>query len=181
MQSNLWDLYPDVWPTKASFFSWLRGSLRRAVWEKYPIKLRFKNSACGKPPPDYSGKAKSGTHCALTGEWIAKSYLEVDHIRGNASLRDWDDLEPFVRHLCTTEDNLQLVSKEAHKIKSYAEKRGISFAEARAEKAAIKIIKEKRDLTELENYGIIPARTQKARRTQLVQILSQEYGFSGDI
>ena len=29
-----WEAYPDVWPTKASFFSWLRGGLRRALWEK---------------------------------------------------------------------------------------------------------------------------------------------------
>ena len=176
MKDELWELYPEIWPTKASFFSWLRGCLRRAVWEKYPIKIQVKNEGCSAPPDDYQGRAKSGAFCSLSGVWVPKSYLEVDHIIGNVSLKDWNDVEPFVKHLCAVKENLQLVSKEAHKIKSYAEKQGLSFADARAEKEAIRIIKAKQDLTTLESYGIIPARTQAARRKQLAQILSQEYG-----
>lgn len=166
---ELWEEYPEIWPTKASFFSWLRGALRRAVWEKYPIKMRFKNNACSPPPKGYVGKAKSGANCALSNEWVAKSYLEVDHILGNASLRDWSDVLPFIQHLCAREDNLQLVSKEAHKIKSYAEKQGISFKEASAEKQAIKIIKDKKDLQWLSDCGIVPASSQAKRREQIVK------------
>lgn len=140
---ELWRIYPEIWSTKAKFFQYLRGQLRRALWERYPPKLRFKNKQCTKPPKWYKGRAKSGTECALTGDWYAKSHLEVDHIVGNASLQDWDDLVPFILHLLTTEDNMQLVSKEAHRIKSYADKHGLSFEQAKKEKMIIEKCKQK--------------------------------------
>lgn len=137
MQNNLWEIYPHVWKTKAAFFSWLRGGLRRAVWEKYPVKLEFKNEVCSPPPEGLETRAKSGAYCALTGEWVGKSKGEIDHIKGNASLNDWNDVLPFIQHLCATKDNLQFVDKEAHKIKSYAERQGISFEEAIIRKKVI--------------------------------------------
>lgn len=136
-----WEEHPDVWPTKAKFFAWLRGCFRKAIWNRYPGKVKVKNARCGKPPEDYTGRAKSGAYCSLTGEWVGKSALEVDHIVGEVSLRDWGDVETFCRHLCASEDNLQLVSKEAHKIKSYAERMGLTFAEAELEKEVIKFKK----------------------------------------
>lgn len=138
---KLWELYPEIWSTKAKFFSFLRGNLRRALWEKYPVKIQFKNRACSPPPEGYTGRAKSGLVCPISGEWTGKSMLEVDHIKGEASLRDWEDLEPFILHLLTTHDNMQLLSKESHKIKSYAERVGISLEEAILEKKVIQFKK----------------------------------------
>jgi len=132
-----WEYYPEVWPTRASFFSWLRGGLRRAIWEKYPGKIIYKKSHLTKPPEGYTGKAKSGAVCALTGVWTGNSKLQVDHIVGEASLRDWCDIESFARHLCTNDDNMQLVEVEAHKIKSYSERQGMSFEDAMFEKKYI--------------------------------------------
>lgn len=140
---ELWNKYPDIWPTKASFFAWLRGALRRAVWEKYPPKMQFKNESCGPPPSSYKGKGRSGAPCALTGKWECKSKLEVDHIKGHVSLKDWDDVLEFIIHLCGSKEDFQLVTKEAHKIKSYAERKGISFEEAILEKKVIAFSKKK--------------------------------------
>jgi len=168
MSKKLWELYPDIWPTKSSFFTFLRGSLRRAVWEKYPVKLQFKNEQCDPPPVGYTGRAKSGTNCALTGEWEGKSKLEVDHIKGNVSLQDWEDVLPFVQHLCASKDNLQLVTKAAHKIKSYADRMGITFEEASIVKEAIAICKIKgNDKVWLEAKGIIPDSNAAKRRKQI--------------
>lgn len=130
-----WVKYPDVWPTKAKFFAWLRGGLRKGLFMKYPPKIIFKQSKCGPPPKWYRGKAKKGTECELTGKWTPISSLEVDHVEGHVSLKDWDDLLPFIFHLL--DDEFQLLSKEAHKIKSYAERMGISFEEAVLRKRAI--------------------------------------------
>lgn len=141
-KKNPWEAYPDVWSTKAKFFTWLRGAFRKAVWSRYPGRIKFKNERCEKPPEGYTGRAKSGAYCALTGEWVGKSNLEVDHVIGEASLREWADVESFIRHLCPTDDNMQLVSREAHKIKSYAERMGITFAEAVIEKQVIAFGKE---------------------------------------
>lgn len=132
-----WEEYSEVWPTKASFFNWLRGRFREAVWNRFPGKIILKSQVCKPPPEDYEGKAKSGAPCSLTGIWTGKSKLEVDHIQGGATLKEWSDIEPFIRHLCAPQSNLQVVSKEAHKIKSYAERMGITFEEAKLKKQVI--------------------------------------------
>ena len=169
-----WEEYPDLWASKSSFFAWLRGGLRRAIWEKYPPKLEFKNSAAYTPPPTYKGKAKRLGKCALSGDEQPISKMEVDHIQGHVSLKDWEDVLPFIQHLCASKQNMQLVSKEAHKIKSYAEKMGISFEEALIEKQAIQIVKEKKDKQWLQTRGITPAGNAKARREQIVNKLKGE-------
>ena len=177
-KKNPWEAYPDVWPTKAKFFTWLRGAFRKAVWSHYPGRIKFKNERCEKPPEGYTGKAKSGAYCALTGEWVGKSNLEVDHVIGEASLREWADVESFIRHLCPTADNMQLVSKEAHKIKSYAERMGITFAEAVIEKKVIafgkeSVAKQREVLTSVCKYETI-ASNARGRAAQYREWLYKE-------
>lgn len=169
-----WLWYPDIWPTKSKFYTWLRGSLRKAVWNTSPIKITFKNKACSAPPPDYTGRAKSGAYCALSGEWDGKSALQVDHLVGNVSLNDEGDILDFIKHLIPPPNSLQLVTKEAHKIKSYAEKQGVSYTDAYAEKKAIEIIKSKKDVEFLKSKGIAPASNVKLRREQLVNYFKQQ-------
>lgn len=170
---NPWEESPHIWPTKASFFAFLRGNLRRAVWEKWPPKFEFKNEVCAPPPEGYKGRSRSGAYCALTGEWVGKSAAEVDHIKGNVSLQDWEDVLPFIKHLCASKDNLQYVSKEGHKIKSLAERKNLSFNDAMIEKKAISIIKSKGDKKWLEDRGVEPASNQKLRRQQIVDYLKE--------
>lgn len=141
MSRKPWEEYPEIWKTEAAFWTYVRGGLRRGLWEKSPIKLSYKNNNVGKPPEGYTGRAKTGTECALTGEWTGKSKLEVDHMDGHKSLLCWGDVLEFILHLIPPPDSLQLVDKEAHKIKSYAERKGISFEEAVIEKKAIAICK----------------------------------------
>lgn len=176
MNKEPWDEAPHIWPTKASFFSYLRGALRRAVWERWPLKIEFKNEQCAPPPEGYTGRAKSGAYCALSGEWVGKSAAEIDHVVGNVPLKDWEDVLPFIQHLCATKDNMQYVSKAAHKIKSYAEKEGLSFEEAAATKRAIELIKTKQDKTFLESKGLTVGSNQKTRREQIIKYLMEE-GF----
>ena len=149
-----WKEYPNIWPTKAKFFAWLRGGLRLGLWNKSPIKITFKNKGVDKPPEGIETRAKTGAYCALTGEWTGKSKLEIDHKIGNVSLNDEDDILNFIKHLVPSYIDLQLVDKEAHKIKSFAERKGISFTEALAQKRAIAAMKQpievqNRQLTEL--------------------------------
>ena len=168
---NPWEEAPHIWPTKSSFFTFLRGALRRAVWEKWPLKLEFKNQVCEPPPEDYKGRAKSGAYCALSGEWTGKSAGEIDHLLGHVSLKDWDDVLTFIQHLCASKDNMQFVSKEAHKIKSYAERMGISYGQAITEKTIIAIFKEKKDIQFLKERGVTPASNATKRKQQIREIL----------
>ncbi len=169
-----WVEAPHIWPTKASFFSYLRGAFRRAVWEKWPLKFEFKNSVCEPPPEGYTGRAKTGACCALTGEWTGKSAAEIDHILGNASLQGWEDVVPFLQHLCASVDNMQYVSKEAHKIKSYAEKQGISFEEAAIQKQALSLCKTGQEKEWLVERSVVPATSAVKRRAQVVEQLRKE-------
>lgn len=169
-----WIEHPHIWKTKAAFFSWLRGGLRRAIWEKYPPKLEFKNQACSAPPEGYEGRARSGAYCALTGVWTGKSKLEVDHIEGEASLKDWSDVLPFVLHLCASQSNMQVVDKEAHKVKSYAERNNMTFQQALIEKQVITLCKKPagEQHSWLLDHGVEPAKSAAARRNQIREVLS---------
>jgi hypothetical protein len=166
-----WEDYPNIWPTKSKFFTWLRGSLRNAVWNKSPIKIIFKNEACSAPPDGYDGRAKSGAYCALSGKWEGKSKLEIDHIEGNVSLNDEGDILDFLKHLIPPPNSLQCVTKEAHKIKSHAERKGISYEESEAEKKAIQLEKAKTDKAYILEKGETPERNAKLRREQLVRLI----------
>ena len=169
-----WEEYPELWKTEGQFWTYLRGCIRRGLWEKSPVKLDFKNKNCFPPPEGYTGRAKSGQYCALSGKWEGKSKLEVDHIEGNVSLSSWDDVLPFILHMIPPKGSMQLVTKEAHKIKSHQEKRGFeTFEEAAADKEAIQICKGNESKW-LHNRGITPAKNAKLRRHQVFEKLLEE-------
>lgn len=171
-EKKLWELYPNIWATESAYMSWLRGGIRRYLWAKNPVKLEFiKQNRIKIPNPNPKGKVKEvwGGVCALTGNTHPIGDMEVDHKEGNHSLKTLDDLVPFVKGIVMiTLDDLQLVSKEAHKIKSYAEKQGISFEEAKIEKEVIEIIKQKKDKAYLQEHHLPVSSTQSLRRKTIV-------------
>lgn len=172
-----WVEYPNIWKTKAAWLSWLRGGIRRALWNKSPCKLEFiKKNRIKIPNPNPRGRVAEvwGAQCALTGEVLPLNLVQVDHKDGNNSLREIEDIQSFVEAIAiVTMDDLQFVSTEAHKIKSHSEKMGISFEEAVHIKKAIKMEKDKTLVAFLKDNGIIPASTAKVRRDQAVKFLME--------
>lgn len=180
-EKKLWEFYPHIWSSESAYMSWLRGGLRRYLWSKNPVKLEFiKQNRIKIPNPNPKGKVKEvwGGVCALTGNTYVIGDMEVDHISGNHSLKTIDDLVPFVKGIVmVTLEDLQLVSKEAHKIKSYAEKQCISFEEAKAEKTAIDLIKKGVDKQFLIDHNVKAENigsTQLKRRKQIVELLLEQ-------
>ena len=173
-----WLEYPHIWATKAAFMSFLRGGIRRALWNRSPIKLEFiKKNRIRIDNPNPRGRVEKvwGAICSVCGGQFSLKDTEIDHRVGNHSLKDLDDLQPFIEGIvCVSESMLSFCCKPCHKCKSHAEKMGISFDEAFAEKEAIKIVKEKKDLTWLTDRGIVPLRSQKQRRTQIVEHILKE-------
>lgn len=173
-----WISHPEIWANETAWWTYIRGCLR-ATWSRNPVKHELLKAERRQiPNPNPKGKKATvwGCTCKMCGKEEIMKNIQVDHIVEAGSLKSVEDIQGFVeRLLFVTKDDLRVVCKECNSALAYASKQGLSFAEARAEKEAIRIIKAKQDLTTLESYGIIPARTQAARRKQLAQILSQEY------
>lgn len=177
-EKKLWEIYPHIWKTESAYMSWIRGGIRRSLWNRHPVKLEFiKLNRVKIPNPNPKGKIDKvwGGVCALTGETHVIANLEVDHQKGNHSLQTLKDIEQFISGIVNiTLEDLQFVSKEAHKIKSYAEKQCISFEEAKAEKTAIELIKKGVDKQFLIDHNVKAENigsTQAVRRKQIVKIL----------
>jgi len=94
------------------------------------------------PPPGYTGRAKKLGTCTYCGESFAASTLEVDHKDQAGECNSWETAAQFMRKLLDCNDNWCLACKPCHKIKSFAERQGISFEEARLEKRAIEFMKQ---------------------------------------
>lgn len=176
-----WEAYPHIWKTEAAFMSWVRGGIRRSLWKNHPVKLEFiKKNRIRIPNPNPRGKVSEvwGAVCALTGDVVTLSNAEVDHVHGNHSLKTFSDIGNFIHNIAfITEKDLQFVSTEAHRIKSYAEKQGISFEEAKAVKDAIKIEEKgvKNVLAFLEEHGYNgPMKNKEQRRAGIVECLMKK-------
>lgn len=141
--SNPWDNHPELWPTKASFMSYVRGGIRRGLWEKNPVKLEFIKQNREKVPLGKKTKKNPegmvwGSECALCNELFRQTECQVDHKTGNHSLREIDQIQRFIESIVfVTFDDLQVVCKGCHTIKSYAERKNITFEEAKLEKEVI--------------------------------------------
>lgn len=168
------------WKTESAMLAWIRGGIRRGLWNKSPVKLSFLNKNREQiPNPNPKGKKDTvwGARCCQCDGLFPISQIEVDHKRGENSLKSLADIASFIKAIVlVTHDDLQLICKPCHKIKSYAEKVKISFKDAYAEKEAIRIVKEKKDVQYLENNGIIPGSNQAKRRAQIVEFLKAKTG-----
>ena len=162
-----------VWKTESAYYTWLRGSIRRAMWSKNPVKLEFiKRNRIKIPNPNPKGRVKEvwGAVCALTGDTYPINEMEVDHKVGNHSLTTLDDLVGFIKAIAmVTLDDLQFVSKEAHKIKTFSERYDVDFDTARAEKEAKQLVDKKLDKAYLQERQLPVSSTQSARRATIVE------------
>jgi hypothetical protein len=103
------------------------------------------------------------------------SHLEVDHLDGHKPLLCVEDILPYIMHLVPPPNSLGLAEKEAHKIKSYSERMGITYEDAVIEKKAIAIMKGD-DKGWLKKRGVVPESNATKRRKQIVDYLRGEAG-----
>lgn len=174
------------WKTKAQFYTYLRGCLRRA-WMHHPNKiskltaLRFKGDRLDKNGQvvldKKTGKPKKVWYCSceLCGYTGKMADFQVDHIHAAGTLANFEDIPNFVLKLIfVNEDDLRVVCKQCNSILAYADKWDMSFREAKIEKEAIAICQSKKDKAWLTKRGVIPASTIIKRRKQIVEILLTE-------
>jgi len=170
-----WETHPHIWNTKAKFMSFVRGGIRKSLWQRHPVKLDFiKNNRKRIKNPNPKGKVAMvwGGECYLCGNDFVQKDLQVDHLKGNYSLKTMDDLQSFVEAmLFVAEDDLALVCHSCHKIKSHAERKGITFEEARVEKVIIEMMKDKKAVDELLSKHNLPHNNDKVRKDSLKRLM----------
>lgn len=133
----------SAWKTEAVFWQWVRGALRRALWARYPVRNEFKKELTWNVTEAERKEHKLGARvrkvgmCSLTKGIFPASQLEIDHIKPVGRLSSWEDLPSWIDRLLCPKENMRLVSKDAHKIHTYAEKMGLTFQEASIEKEVI--------------------------------------------
>lgn len=173
MKREPWETHPGIWKSKAAFFTYIRGGLR-LIWSRYPAKLEWKKTQMVKPPAEYTGRAKSLGKCSYCGEMFAASHLEVDHVAQAGACNSWESSGEFLQNLLDTNGNWVLACKPCHKIKSYAERMGVNFQAALAEKKAIEYSKRPKEevvaFCSKMGYNAASLSTAKKRRDVLSEI-----------
>jgi hypothetical protein len=135
-----WQSFPEIWKDEKAFMTYLRGAFR-SIWSRYPAKLEWKKRQMIPPPEGYKGRAKSVGYCAYCNGMFSASSFEVDHIEQAGSFSNKEEAIEWFWRLLDTNDNWCLACKPCHKVKSYAEREGLSFDEARLQKEVINILK----------------------------------------
>lgn len=154
-----WIEAPEIWPTEAKYFSWLRGEMRR-MWTHYPPRNKLKMSLRKRVPKlDDNGNVvygKSGKNkgkpilryelpCSMCGGSFPQAQVEMDHIKGAGKCNNGLEACVFLfRLLCPVED-MRAVCKPCHKTHTYAERWGLTFEEAATKKKIIELTKIKVD------------------------------------
>lgn len=139
----------DVWRTVPSLYSWLRGGLRRGLWEKHPIKLKYKTenrSQITNPNPRGKKPTVWGGICSVCNEEFIESKLQVDHVHGgNFSLKTPEDIATFIENIVlVTKEDLRLVCVDCNYNLSYAAKYNVSLEEAYIRRYVAQLEKDKK-------------------------------------
>ena len=179
-----WD-QTSAWKSESAFWGWVRGNLRKALWQHYPLRTEFKKentwavSQKEREKYDLNKRVKRVGRCALTGDIYPASKLVVDHIEPAGTLKSWDDLPHFIEKLLCSKENLQLVCKEAHDIKTYMDRYGVDFEQAKNEKEVIQFSKLTPDQqrAKLRDHGVDEdsMSNQKKRKDVYREILGGNY------
>jgi hypothetical protein len=144
-----WELPYTPWNTRAKFYTYLRGGLRKSLWSHNPTKTEFIKSKRVRVPLGKRNKEGIravvwGCKCEQCGEEKKQSDCQVDHRQGEMKLNCVEDIQRFVLDLVFISfEDLALLCKECHAVKTYSERHNLSFEEAEREKLVIAIMKDK--------------------------------------
>lgn len=168
-----------IFPTEAKFMAWVRSGLRQGLWNKHPVKMelltsqrrRIKNP---RPNPRKGAELVWGFTCNCCGNDFTQTNVEVDHMVGEFSLKTIDDLVNFFKKLVfVTPQDLQILCKGCHGIKTYAERYGVSLIEAEATKMTLETLKNN-PVAELKRLGVTKPLTKVKAREVLINLYMQE-------
>lgn len=167
-----------------SMLSVIRSSVRKA-WMRHPTKLSllhkhkvYVDDVADKDKPEgITANAKWLYQCEECLKYFLARDIEVDHKSGEHSMDSLDDMKAFTQSLLDVSWNdLQILDKECHLTKTYAERYNMSFEEAKKEKGVIEVMKKKapQQRAWLKDRGVTPANNADGRREQIREIISKK-------
>lgn len=146
----------------------------RSAWLKSDTKLAYlyMNTI---PDMDDSTRTKWLWKCEICGELFQLKDINVDHKWGNHPFTKLEDFPNYFKNILMVGfDDLQILCKNDHDIKTLGESMGVSFEIASYHKIAIDLQKKKLDKEWLASKGVVAAKTKDARREQIVEKLKEE-------
>jgi len=73
--------------------------------------------------PVLEGRRKWSVPCAVCGTSLKLNEVKVDHVIPCGSLKEWKDIEGFIRRLFVSVDGLQCLCKDCHDRKTKEERK----------------------------------------------------------
>lgn len=183
MTRTPWEVEGVPWKTEAAFWIWAKGTIRRG-WSRHPIRnLYLKQHRERGKLGRVTKKNKTGevwcVRCECCGELVRQSQVEVDHIHASEQERWYDDIDAFVKRMyLVTFDDLQILCKPCHEIKTLSDRLKCSFDRAKyIEKPRIAFEKKKakEQVDTLTKLGIIPLKKKEQRVEQYIKWLEESY------
>lgn len=175
LQQFLKRLDKDGKPQEKHVLTTVRGAIRNA-WMKSDVKLAYlyMNTI---PDMDDSTRTKWLCKCEMCGGLFKLSDVEIDHRNGNHSFTKVEDFEKYFNNILMVGfDDLQILCKDDHAIKTLSESLGISIEDARIEKSVIQLCKMK--ASEIDKWllerGVTCAKNANARRDAVRKCLNEE-------
>jgi len=120
-----------------------------------------------------SKRVKSVGQCQICNEWFANSNLQVDHrVQAGSIGNSWEGWFNWMYDLLADKDNMQLVCKPCHLVKTHADRLGVSFAEAKIKKEVIRFSKlpESEQVAILTGYKVAPSKSKAGRLKQYAEL-----------
>ena len=175
LQQFLKRLDKDGKPQEKHVLSTVRGAIRNA-WMKSDVKLAYlyMNTI---PDMDNSTRTKWLCRCEMCGELFKLTDVEIDHRSGNHSFTKIEDFEKYFNNILMVGfDDLQILCKDDHAVKTLSESLGITIEEARVEKQVIALCKLKASQQDafLAKHNVVCAKNAVARRNAIREVLKGE-------
>lgn len=162
----------DVWSTRAAFFTFIKGIIRKG-WNHHPIKLNLiKKQRKQIPNPSINAKKPTiwGATCAICGEDKPLKDCQVDHVmEETASLTKIEDIQSCAEKLLlVTENDLRILCSDCHSVVSLSQRLGLTFAEAKLEQQVIlfKKMNTENQRKMLQSIGICDTISTSAKRVE---------------
>jgi hypothetical protein len=173
IQQHLKQLAIDWGLSEKEVMTWWRGAVRR-MWAKSPPMLKFVESECQVVTNTNPRSMKrfpevKRFECAIDNKLYGSGDVEVDHVTGENPCTSFEHAEGFLSGIVfVSKDDLQILSKDNHKIKTYAERQGYSFNEAKIRKEVLLLAKGNKVVDKLKELGVQSIPNAKSKQQKLL-------------